>query len=75
LTVLLELEHRRGDREVLLTRRHRRQALAFADCFREILAAHRFELGLWVEEIHLGWSTRLEQVDNALRLRLEVREA
>jgi hypothetical protein len=31
LTVLLELEHRRGDREVLLAGRHGRQTLALAD--------------------------------------------
>ena len=57
LAVLLELEHRRGDREVLLTRRHRRQALSFANRFREVLAAHRFQLRLRVKEIHLRWRT------------------
>ena len=75
LTVLLELEDRGGDREVLLPGRHRRQALALADRFREILAAHRFELRLRVEEFHLRRRAGLEEVDDTLRLRLEVGEA
>jgi len=75
LPVLLELEDRRGDGEGFLAGGHRRQALAFADRLREILAAHRLELRLRVEEVHLRGRAGLEQIDDALRLRLEVRES
>ena len=75
LPVLVELEDRWGDWEVLLARGHRRQALSLANGIWQILAAHRFQLGLWVEEVHLGRSTGLEEVDDALRLWFKVREA
>ena len=75
LAVLLELEDRRSDGEILLARRHRRQALALADRFRQVLAAHGHQLRLRIEEVHLGRGAGLEEVDDALRLRFEVREA
>ena len=74
LTVLLELKDRRSHREVLLARGHRRQALALADGVREVLAAHRFQLRLRIEEVHLRRSAGLEEVDDPFRLRFEVGE-
>ena len=74
LAVLLELEDRRSHREVLLARGHRRQALSLTDRFWEVLAAHRLELRLRVEKVHLRRGAGLEQVDDPFRLRFEVRE-
>ena len=75
LAVLGELEHRRSHREVFLARCHGRQPLAFANGLGEVFAAHLLHLRFWVEEIELRGSTRLEEVDDALGFRFEIREA
>ena len=63
------------DRKARLPRGHRRQPLAVADRIGQVGAMHFCELRLVVEQIELRGSAALEQIDDALGLRREVRQA
>ena len=67
LPILLELELRRDNGELVLTRGHPGKALAAPDGFRQIGAVLRVHLGLIVEHVLLRGAARLKQVDNTLR--------
>jgi hypothetical protein len=73
LSVLLEGELGRGDREARLPRGHGRQPLAADDGGRQVLVEHLLHLRLVVVEVHLRRAAVHEQVDEVLRLRGEVR--
>ena len=73
--VLPEAIFRRRDREAILLRRHAGEPLAAANGVGKIDAAHVVELRLVVEEVHLRRSARLEEIDDALGLGGEVRQA
>ena len=75
LSVLLELEHRRGYRQPILAGGHAGDPLALADRIREILAVKLAQQRLVIEQVDLRRRAGLEHVDHALRLGGEVREA
>ena len=68
LTRLPEIEGGTGDGEGSLPGGHARFALAVKDRGGDFLAVEFVELGLGVEEIHLGWASALEEVDDAFGL-------
>ncbi len=75
LAVLRELEARRDHRELGLRRRHGGEPLALADGVRKVVAAPLLELRLVVEHLDLRRPARLEEIDDALGLRREVRQS
>ena len=68
LPVLAEVVLRRRDREAGLAAGHRRQALAVADAWGQVLVVHLLHLRLVVEEVHLGGAADHVEVDDALGL-------
>lgn len=65
---LLELGQALADGKIFLTGGHACEALALSDGIGEILTVDFFQVWLVVEEIDVGWTARLEKVDDALRL-------
>ena len=74
LAAPLELVHRRRDREAGLAAGHRREPLAHADRFGQVLVEPFLHDGLVIEQIHLRRAADHVQVDDVLGLRGEVRE-
>ena len=74
LAVLGELEDRRGDRQALLARGHRRDSLAHPDRVGQLDPAPVPDRRLVVEQVDLRRGARLEQVDHPLRPGREVRQ-
>jgi hypothetical protein len=72
LAMLGELVHRRGDREPLLPRGHRRQPLAVADRLGQVLVVPLLHLRLVVVEVELRRPADHVQVDDVLGLGREV---
>ena len=75
LAVLRELEDRAGERNRRLVGRHAGQPLAAADRVGQLLAVLLVEQRLVVEQVLLRRPAALEQIDDPLRLRREVRPA
>ena len=75
LAALRERELRRHDREGRLRRRHAGQPLSVADRIGQLRALELHQPRLVVEQLDLRRAARLEQVDDALGLRREVRQA
>ena len=73
LAVLRELELRAGQRKRPLERGHAGQALAHPHRLGQLLAVHRAEQRLVVEQLELRRAAALEQVDDPLGPRHEVR--
>ena len=69
------LKDRRRGRELSLKRGHAGEPLAHADRIRQIRAAQRLQLRLVVEQIELRGRAVLEQIDDALGFRREMRQA
>ena len=66
LAVTREVELRAGHRERLLEGGHAGEALALADRLRQLLAVHRAQPRLVVEQLELRRAAALEQVDDRL---------
>ena len=75
ILVFFKLENRRCDRQAGLARGHAGDALIAAHGFWEVLVELRREAGFVVENIHLRRTAVLEEVDDPLGLRREVRGA
>ncbi len=75
LAAPLEVPLRWRDREGRLLRRHRRQALALPHRLGQLRAVEVTQLRLPVPRLELAGRARHTQVDDALRLRREVRHA
>jgi hypothetical protein len=75
LAVLGELEDGGGDGEVFLPRGHGGEALTFADGLWEVLLEELGHLRFGIEEVHLGRSAGLEEVDDAFGFDREMGEA
>ena len=73
--MLGELEDAGCDREIFLLGGHASEALALSDRVGQILAKHFLHLWLGIEQIHLRGRAGLEQIDHALRLDGQMREA
>ena len=72
LAVLLEFKLRAGQWQARLVAGHAGQALAVANFIGQLLTVELVELGLVIEEVLLGRTTRHEQVDHPLGLGREV---
>ena len=75
LAVLGELEERGCDGEFGLAARHRGDALALADRFRQVLLKTRLEGGLVVERVELRRPAVHVQINDTLRGRRKMRKA
>ncbi len=73
--MLLELEDRRRGRKGGLIRGHAGQALAHPHRFRQIAAAQLLKPGLVIEQVQLRGSAVLEQINDALGARREMRQS
>ena len=75
ISAAIELEDRRRGGKLRLVGRHAGEPLAHADRIRQLRAAQLREVRLVVEQIELRGRAVLEQVDDALGLGREVRQA
>ena len=69
-----ELENAGSNRKVLLPGSHGGQTLALAYAVGQILSMMLLHARLGIEQVHLGRSTRLEEIDHALGLGGKIRE-
>ena len=72
--VLLKPEGAGRNGEAALAGSHGGQSLSFSDRFGQIFATSVLHLRFWIEQIHLGRCTGLEQVDNSACFGNEVRQ-
>ena len=70
-----ELEDTGSNGKVLLTRSHGGQTLALANAVGQILSMVFFHSRLGIEQVHLGRSPRLEEINHPLGFGGEIREA
>ena len=75
LAVLREFEDGGRGGELRLESGHAGQALPLADRIRQVGAARSFQVGLVVEQVQLRGRAVLEEIDDALGLGREVRQA